>query len=415
MRILFVHCNYPAQFRHLCRHYAANPEHEVVFLCQNKEWTAGDVDGFRLARYRMGRDPKGEHCHPYLRRYETAVLHGQAALREAMRLRQQGFNPDLIIGHSGFGNTLYLKEVWPQAKFLGYFEWYYRSQGSDVGFGSEAPPSPDTCLRVHTYNSPIVMDLAQCDAAICPTRWQVEQFPAAMRHHFRVIFDGIDTERLPLVAPESRVGGLALQAGDKRVDIPEGVPLVTYVTRCFEPYRGWPQVAEGLARLMQRHPRAHVLLVGSDEVAYGAKRGDGLSWREWALKQWPMDPDRLHMLPALSYDDYLAVIQRSWVHVYWTVPFILSWSLMESLASGCCVVASATPPVQEMIQSGEHGQLVDFFDSDALAQQVDRLLQDREQRKQLGERGRNLILEGGYDMKTCLQKQLKLVDQLMAS
>ena len=166
---------------------------------------------------------------------------------------------------------------------------------------------------------------------------------------------------------------------------------------------------------MQRNPRAHVLLVGSDEVAYGAKRSDGLSWREWALKKWPMDPDRLHMLPALSYDNYLAVIRRSWVHVYWTVPFILSWSLMESLASGCCVVASSTPPVQEMIQSGEQGQLVDFFDPDALAQQVDRLLQDRDQRCQLGLRARQLILEGGYDLQTCLQKQLELVDQVMAS
>ena len=116
---------------------------------------------------------------------------------------------------------------------------------------------------------------------------------------------------------------------------------------------------------MQRNPRAHVLLVGSDEVAYGAKRGDGLSWREWALKQWPMDPSRLHQLPALGYEDYKRVIQRSWVHVYWTVPFILSWSLMEAMASGCCIVASATPPVEEMITSGNQGQLVNFFDPDA--------------------------------------------------
>ena len=166
---------------------------------------------------------------------------------------------------------------------------------------------------------------------------------------------------------------------------------------------------------MQRHPRAHVLLVGSDEVAYGAKRGDGLSWRQWALREWPMDPDRLHMMPALSYDDYLSVIQRSWVHVYWTVPFILSWSLMESLASGCCVVASATPPVQDIIRSGKEGQLVDFFDPDALAQQVDQLLQNPEQRRQLGAARPPAHPGGGYDLKTCLRQQLDVVDQLMAS
>ena len=204
MRILFVHCNYPAQFRHLSKYLAADQNNEVVFLCQNKEWTANNVPRLKLSRYQLGREPKGDLCHPYLRRYETAVLHGQAALREAFRLRQDGFKPDLIIGHSGFGNTLYLKEVWPNAKFIGYFEWFYRSQGADVGFGSDQPPSPDTSLRVHTYNSPIVMDLAQADAAICPTRWQANQFPPAMRRHLSVIFDGVDTEQLPLVGQDAR-------------------------------------------------------------------------------------------------------------------------------------------------------------------------------------------------------------------
>ena len=413
MRILFVHCNYPAQFRHLSKHLAAKPENEVVYLCQNKEWTANNVPDIKLARYQLGREPKSELCHPYLRRYETAVLHGQAALREALRLRQDGFNPDLIIGHSGFGNTLYLKEVWPDSKFVGYFEWFYRSQGADVGFGDNQTPSPDTSLRVHTYNSPIVMDLAQADAAICPTNWQAKQFPPAMRRHLSVIFDGVNIEQLPMVGQDARNCTLTIQAGQTKASIPSDVPLVTYVTRCFEPYRGWPQVAEGLALLMQRNPRAHVLLVGSDEVAYGAKRGDGLSWREWALQQWPMDPSRLHQLPALGYDDYKRVIQRSWVHVYWTVPFILSWSLMEAMASGCCILASATPPVEEMIRSGDQGQLVDFFDTDALAQQADHLLQSQEQRKKLGENARRSILEGGYNLQNTLKQQMRLLDQVV--
>ena len=413
MRILFVHCNYPAQFRHLSQHLAADHNNEIVFLCQNKEWTAGDVPHLQLARYQLTREPKGDLCHPYLRRYETAVLHGQAALREALRLRHKGFEPDVIIGHSGFGNTLYLKEVWPKAKFIGYFEWFYRSQGADVGFGSDKPPSPDTSLRVHTYNSPIVMDLAQTDAAICPTHWQADQFPSAMRQRLSVIFDGVDTEQLPMVGQSARLHSLTLQAGSIQASIPADVPLVTYVTRCFEPYRGWPQIAEGLALLMQRNPRAHILLVGSDEVAYGAKRGDGLSWREWALKKWPMDPSRVHQLPALSYEEYKRVIQRSWVHVYWTVPFILSWSLMEAMASGCCIVASATPPVEEMITSGNQGQLVNFFDPDALAQQVDHLLQNPEQRQLLGTSARQHILEGGYDLRNSLKNQMKLLNQVL--
>ena len=413
MRILFVHCNYPAQFRHLSQHLAKNSSNEIVFLCQNKEWTANNIPSIKLARYQLGRDPRSDLCHPYLRRYETAVLHGQAALREALRLRQNGFEPDLIIGHSGFGNTLYIKEVWPKAKFIGYFEWFYRSHGSDVGFGNNQPPSPDTSLRVHTYNSPIVMDLAQCDAAICPTHWQADQFPPAMRRNLSVIFDGVDTHNLPFVEQDARLHHLSLKSGDAQVSIPSDVPLVTYVTRCFETYRGWPQVAEGLALLMQRNPRAHVLLVGSDEVAYGSKRGDGLSWREWALKQWPMDPSRLHQLPALSYDDYKRVIQRSWIHVYWTVPFILSWSLMEAMATGCCIVASDTPPVKEMITSGDQGQLVNFFDPDAMSQQIDHLLQSQEQRQRLGQSARERILDGGYNLDNALKQQVQLLNQVI--
>tara|TARA_B100000674_G_scaffold26203_1_gene18323 strand:+ start:933 stop:2180 length:1248 start_codon:yes stop_codon:yes gene_type:complete len=413
VRILFVHSNYPAQFRHLSQHLAADSNNEIVFICQNKEWTANNIPGIKLTRYQLGREPTGELCHPYLRRYETAVLHGQAALREALRLRQDGFEPDLIIGHSGFGNTLYLKEVWPKAKFIGYFEWYYRSRGADVGFGSNQQPSPDTSLRVHTYNSPIVMDLAQCDAAICPTHWQANQFPPAVRRNLSVIFDGVDTEQLPFIGQTSRNSALKLNAGGIQASIPANVQLVTYVTRCFEPYRGWPQVAEGLAMLMQRNPRVHVLLVGSDEVAYGAKRGDGMSWREWALKQWPMDPSRLYQLPALSYEDYKRVIQRSWVHIYWTVPFILSWSLMEAMASGCSIVASATPPVMEMINSGENGQLVDFFDPEALAQQVDYLLKNEQQRQVQGQSARNRILEGGYDLRNALKAQMQLLNQVV--
>ena len=410
MRILFVHCNFPAQFRYLAAHYAASGEHEVRFLAQNKEWTAQAIDGVQLDRYSLGRDPQGALCHPYLRRYEAAVLHGQAALRQALQLRQQGFMPDLIVGHSGFGNTLYLKEAWPKARFVGYFEWFYRTSGSDVNFGQDTPPSPDTCLRVHSYNSPIVMDLALADGGLCPTHWQASQFPKALRNRLSVVFDGIDTERLQ-PAPERQQQALKL----RELTIDADVPLVTYVTRGFEPYRGWPQVAEGLALLLQRNPRAQVLLVGSDEVAYGVARSDGRSWYDWALEQWPMDPARVHRLPALQYDEYLQVLQRSWVHVYWTVPFILSWSLMESLASGCTLVASDTPPVQEVISSGEQGILVPFFDPEGLAAQVDALLADAPERRRLAEAGRRRIIEAGYSRHDCLQRQLAVIEQVMAA
>ncbi len=380
----------------------------MVFLSQNREWTAPPTEQINLVRYQLGRDPQGQYCHPYLRRFETAVLHGQAAMRQAIRLKHQGFEPDLIIGHSGFGNTLYLKEIWPKTRFIGYYEWFYRSMGSDVGFDTkEESPSPDTSLRVHTYNAPIVMDLALSDGALCPTQWQANQFPQHLRSQLEVIFDGINTT---LFTPTTRTEGLSI----RDLNIEANIPLVTYVTRGFEPYRGWPQVAEGLSLLLQRNPRAHVLLVGSDDVAYGSKRGDGKSWRQWGLEEYPMDPSRLHMLPALQYDEYREVLHHSWVHVYWTIPFILSWSLMESLATGNCVVASKTAPVMEMIEHEKQGILVDFFNPDELAKQVDLLLKDKIQRQELGIRAREHIISKGYDLESCLKKQIKLIERVMA-
>lgn len=411
MKLLFVHSNYPAQFRHLCQHYAKSGHHQVAFLSQGKEWTAPQDGNVHLQRYQLGRDPEGKLCHPYLKRFESAVLVAQACLREAIKLRQQGFEPDLIVGHSGFGSTLYLKEVWPRARFVGYFEWFYRTSGSDVGFGESDPVSPDTACRVHTYNAPIVMDLALADLALCPTRWQASQFPEPLSQRLEVVFDGIDAEAFRPLDEAERAAGLTIDT----LSIPAEVPLVTYTTRGFEPYRGWPQVAEGLSLLLQRNPQVQVLLVGSDEVAYGAKRGDGRSWRQWAMESFDYDPSRLHWLPPLQYTDYRRVLQHSWVHVYWTIPFILSWGLMESLSTGCAVVASDTPPVREVISPGQQGVLVDFFDVEGLAARVDELLHDPDRRRGLGQRARATIVERGYDLPSCLQRQVAMIDQLMAT
>ena len=234
---------------------------EIIFLCQNR---MDCIRGRRCSFISLstGREPKGISVIPICDVTNRLFFMDRQPFEKHFGFDKKAFEPDLIIGHSGFGNTLYLKEVWPNAKFIGYFEWFYRSQGADVGFGSDQAPSPDTSLRVHTYNSPIVMDLAQADAAICPTRWQADQFPQAMRRQLSVIFDGVDTQQLPLVRQKDRFHALDLQSGDKRVSIPADAPLVTYVTHCFEPYRGWPQVAEGLALLMQRNPRAHILSCG---------------------------------------------------------------------------------------------------------------------------------------------------------
>ena len=404
-----MHSNFPAQFKHLFSSLCKEKNLSIKFLCQSKEWNSNELNLDKIVTYNISREVAGDLCHPNLKRFEKAILVAQASLRAAIKLNQQGFKPDLIVGHSGYGATLYLKELWPKAKFLGYFEWFYKSSGSDVGFGSNQQMTPDQACRIHTYNAPILMDLSICDRAITPTKWQAKQFPDKWKSSFDIIFDGIDTQLFRPRIEDPPEKGLKIPG----IELAKDVPLVTYTTRGFEPYRGWPQVAEGLSLLMQRNPQVHILLVGSDEVAYGSKRADGMSWRHWAFQNFFFDPKRIHFSPPLQYCDYIKVLQYSWVHVYWTIPFILSWGLMESLSTGCSVVASNTAPVQEIIKPGKEAILVDFFDPDGMAGRIDELLQNKEHRIYLSNNARNKILNSEYDLKNTLENQLQVINDIL--
>lgn len=378
MRILFCHPNFPAQFRRLAPALAAQG-HEVVFLAKQAEWHAPQPQGLRLLRYQPHRSPaKAEALHPYLRRFEAAVLEGQAALRACQPLVDQGWQPDWIINHVGFGNGLYLGDRFPSARRIGLFEWYYNPEGADVDFLARAPVELDRRLRLRTWNAQILVELAACDHAVVPTRWQAQQFPQHLASRIRVIHEGINCTEM---------------AGLRRAGLPwpDQLPprgdceVLTYVSRGFEDYRGFPQAMQTIAELQRRRPRLHALIVGSDTVAYGATRSDGRSWGQWARSELPLDPCRTHWLGALQEAEYHAVLAASDVHLYLTVPFVLSWSLLEAMAAGCALVSSATPPVLEVLRHGYSALLVDFFAVDQQVEALQRLLDHPPLRVRLAE------------------------------
>lgn len=375
MRFLFSHNNYPAQFRRLIP-ALIDAGHEVVFLCRSKEWHAPTVEGVRLIQFEPHRPGGGAAIHPYLRRFEEAVLQGQAAYRALQPLVQSGWIPDWIITHVGFGNGLYLSDVFPEARRIGLFEWFYNAAGSDVDFLQRGPVEPDRQLKLRTWNAHLLLELAACDHAITPTRWQRDQFPPMLRSQLTVIHEGIDW---PLMA-SLRGSGLARPAC---LPADPDLEVVTYVSRGFEEYRGFPQAMQAIAELQRQRPRLHALIVGHDGVAYGANRSDGRSWGEWAKAEVPLDPARTHWLGILQDAEYQQVLACSTVHLYLTVPFVLSWSLLEAMAAGCTLVASATAPVQEVLNNGESALLVDFFDPQAQVAALNRLLDDPALRQQL--------------------------------
>ena len=378
MRLLFLHNNFPAQFGPVAR-YMAQRGHDVAF---GTKWTGTPPDWLRLVRFRPHRKVRKKQ-HPYLAFVEDAVLNGQAFARVAWKLKSDGYAPDLVVAHSGWGPGLYVPDVWPEAKYVGYFEWYYQTRGHDVGFLEET--SRDDEHRIHTRNAAILLDLADCNWGIVPTRYQASTFPAALRSKLTVQHDGVDTDYFaPAPGRRLKLPELDLSHADE---------IVTYVARGMEPYRGFPQAMAAFAEIQKRRPNAHIVVVGEDRAAYGRKPPGNDTWRSKMLRELDFDPERLHLTGRLPRAQYREVLLASSAHVYLTVPFVLSWSMIEAMSAGCLLVASDTAPVREVVRDGENGLLVDFFDPGALAERVCAALADSDAHAELRENARRTAIE----------------------
>ena len=393
MRLLFVHQNFPGQYRHLAAHYAALPGHEVFALGERTNVSRqAPLPGVKLYGYELAR-PAGEGS------FEASLLRathrGRTVAAAAASLRRGGFTPDVICAHIGWGEALFLKDVFPEAKLLLYSEFFYRARGADTGFDPEFPPAPGSRLRLRLMNAPLLMALDAADWGVAPTRWQQRQFAAAHAQRMSVIHDGIDTElAAPAGAPDDE--------------------LITYVSRNLEPYRGFHVFMRAIPELQRRRPKARIVIVGGDEVSYSPRLAPGLTYRTMLLRQLEgtIDLSRVSFLGRIAYRDYVALLRRSSVHVYLTYPFVLSWSLLEAMACGCVVVGSRTPPVEEVIGDGVNGLLTDFFSTEGLAARIDEALERRHELAPLRAAARRTVLER-YDLKgVCLPAQRRLVEAL---
>lgn len=410
MKILFIHQNFPGQFKFLGPALAARG-HDVHAMTMRAD-APSDYNGVTLHPYKNARGST-PNIHPWAQDFETKIIRAEACYEACRKLSDGGFEPDVIIAHHGWGESLLLKHVWPKARLGIYCEFYYKAEGGDVGFDPEFPVDLNAIrnnLLFKNLNNDMHFKFA--DAGISPTHWQASTFPEEFRSKISVVHDGIDTLDL---APDE---GVKLSFEDGRV-FTKADKIITFVNRHIEPYRGCHTFFRALPDILSKHRDAHVFIIGAEGVSYGAKPQGEKSWKQifWddevAPKLEAQQHARVHFLGRVDYGSFKKILALSSAHVYLTYPFVLSWSLLEAMSIGCPIVASNTPPVAEVIKDQENGYLFDFFSPAALSNALDRLLADEAARVAMSRSGRQFVQENFDLQNVCLPKQISWVEGIM--
>lgn len=400
MKILFIHQNYPGQFRQLAP-ALSQLGHDLRAVSMRKESL---IAGVQNHSYRPAR-ASSKDIHPWLVSTETAVLRGEAAASRIETLCADGWEPDVAFGHTGWGEMLFLREVLPNTRILGLNELFYRKLGGDIGFDPEFPSPPYAPKRLYVRNMHLLTSLLNCDVAITPTHWQASCFPEAVRSRLQVIHEGIRTDLLQ-PNPNAWVG-LPRDGGVLRV----GDEVVTFINRNLEPMRGYHQFMRALPDILQCRPRAQVVIVGGDGVSYGPKPQNDKGYKEKYLNEVRdrLDMSRVHFVGQLPYPVLMNLLRVSAVHVYLTAPFVLSWSVLEAMSLGALVVGSDTAPVREVISEGRNGLLVDFFNPTQLAETVCKVLANPEKFKHLRAEARQTVVNRYDFQQQSLPRYLNLM------
>lgn len=408
MNILFVHQAFPGQYIHIIRRLALDSSIRIVGL--GIEVCSVELpENVHYHRYALSRG-NSTTIHPLALETESKVIRAEAAAAAAYELSGNGFTPDVICAHPGWGEALFLKDIWPQAKLICYQEFYYNTSGFDLQFDPELQGKLGwkDAAKARMKNANLLLSLEASDWNVTPTQFQKSSFPEHFQDRFSVIHDGIDIDTAkPGMVPSA----IALPRGQC---ILTTKPVVTFVNRTIEPYRGCHTFIRSIPQILRNNPDAQIVITGQEiGVSYGRKCPSG-EWKEWFLDQIrsECDVDQIIFTGTIPHQLFITLLQASWAHVYLTYPFVLSWSLLEAMACECALVVSDTAPLHEVINNGENGLYVNFFSSSEVASAITRLLKDRTLATALGHQARQTVVDR-YSLDQCVSDQIALIKKMI--
>ena len=396
MNILFIHQNMPGQFKYLATELAK--KHRVVFISCDNGVTLPSIQKKIIRHHKPA---KQSDMHQYLQSIEPMIYNGQACFRACKELKDDGYIPDVIYGHPGWGDMLFVKDIFPNTPIINYCEFYYRGTGADVHFNSSTI-NYNTLARTRIKNTHLLSSLESCDYGIAPTKWQQSLHPKEFHEKIMVCHEGIQTSFV--TANDS--ASLTINSS---LTLDRTTPIITYVARNLEPDRGFPTAMKAIHNVMKTNSSVHAIIVGGDDVSYGRPSSSGKSYREDVLEELDLPLDRIHFLGKVPYDTYLTVLQISTVHLYLTIPFVLSWSLLEAMSAECLIVASDTAPVQEVITHNKNGFLVDIHSVEDIAQSLHHALDQSNDHRHIKQAARETIINN-YNLTECLKQQIHLIE-----
>lgn len=423
-KVLFIHQNFPAQFKSIAPFLAFTKKYEVHTLAWKKSLKEDDylksMDDMTHYQYEV-KIGSSKNIHPLATEFETKMIRADSVALKCFELKDKGFTPDLIIDHPGWGETLFIKEVWPDVKILSFFEYYYKTAESDIDFDMEQSTVSgyEMSTKLIARNTPINFSYSSCDGIFAPTNFQKSTAPEWLRNKINVIHDGIDTD---LIKPGLKNASISIEY--RNIDdhklistkLSKKDKIITFVNRNLEPYRGYHSFVRSLPSIQKSHPDSFILLIGGDQVSYGAPHPSGKSYKDIFLdevKDSLVDPSKLIFLGKVDYKTFINIIDLSSVHVYLTYPFVLSWSMLEVMALEKVVVGSKTGPVEEVIRDNINGLLVDFFDTNDIANKVISVLDNPKKFDAIRKKARKTIIDN-YDLRrVSLPKQMALIEDIL--